>query len=321
MSSPFRCAVQRRGRSYVFACFVAATCAALPHCSPAGEPEGAATSRFERVEILIGGGSRGSGVLFPDSSIVFTCDHVLTGADDYAVRKKDGALIRMDLLERGIGDDVAILGSRAGLASVVLASVSLTCGEEISLPPMFDDGFAARVTQIDAIEQLPGVGEYAELVVTDRAPAAGTSGAPWVSGTGDLVAMSCGTRVLPSGQRVGYVIPLSSLLRRVKGTRSVAGSLAATFSPITADDKARLPADGMEVVQMRGESPLLSCNLIPGDVILRMDRDPCTSIKDVYRRVALSAPGSRFEIEFLRHVDGAILTATVETIPARLTAR
>jgi serine protease Do len=193
-----------------------------------------------------------------------------------------------------VGDWVVAVGNPFGLGGTVTAGIISARGRDI------------------------GSGPYDDYLQVDAAVNRGNSGGPTFNLNGQVVGIN--TAIFsPSGGNVGiaFAIPASvakgvvaDLMKDGKVDRGWLGVQIQPVSRDIADSLGLADAAGALVVEPQADSPGAKAGIKKGDVITALDGEPVKDPRDLARRVADIAPGTKVDVTLWR--DGKSQNVPVE---------
>jgi serine protease Do len=193
-----------------------------------------------------------------------------------------------------VGDWVIAVGNPFGLGGTVTTGVISAMGRDI------------------------GSGPYDEFLQIDASINQGNSGGPAFNAAGEVIGVNTAI-YSPSGGSVGigFAIPAAvtqDVIASLKDKGTVTrGWLGVQIQPVTADIAETLglkEAKGAIVSDVTEDSPAAKAGLRTGDTILKLNGEQVTDSRDLARKVAKVAPGSKAELAIVR--DGASQAVSVE---------
>jgi S1-C subfamily serine protease len=274
------------------------------------------------VNLRVGRGGAGSGVLFAPDGILLTNHHVVRGADAVRVRLSDGS----ELSGRAIGSDpwtdlAVVRTDGSGLPAAVLGeSAALRVGQlvvAIGSPLGFESTVTAGV--VSALGRtLRSIGGHLvdNVIQTDAALNPGNSGGPLVDSRGRVIGIN--TAVVQPAQGLSFAVPIDTaklilphLLAHGRVRRGYLG-LHGRQVPIAPDLARALELSqktGVEIALLEEDGPAESAGLWIEDVLVAYAGRPVVSVDDLHRHLTRLPVGEPQEVVLLR--DGRRLTRTV----------
>jgi len=242
---------------------------------------------------------QGSGLVIASDGYLVTNSHVVRGARELGVRVAPGERVGAELVGDDPASDLAVLRLASGSAPALplLEERRLRVGQlvlAIGNPLRFDRSVSLGV--VSALDRtLPAnAGQALEgLVQTDAAINPGSSGGPLLDAHGTCVGIT--TAVIPFARGMGFAIPahtvgwvVAMLLKQgqIERPRIGVGARGVELSP------ARTARHGqgraVEVLEVAGGSPADAAGLRSGDLLLRANGKPVSSVDDLVRTLVLT---------------------------------
>lgn len=265
--------------------------------------------------------SSGSGIIISADGYILTNNHVVADADKMVVKTQSGREYKATVVGTDPETDVAVIKVDHYFAPNEVALVgnsdSIRMGDwaiAIGNPLGLDWTLTVGVISAKGRSNLSIAGggpSYQDFIQTDASINYGNSGGPLCNIHGEVIGVN--TAINPSGQGIGFAIPISMAMKvvdqlRDKGSVS-RGYLGMLPRELTADLRSALSVpesvSGVFVERVDKNTPADDGGLKAGDVVTALDG---TSIKDVphFRMlVADHKPGSRVLARVLR--DGATM--------------
>jgi Do/DeqQ family serine protease len=232
--------------------------------------------------------SLGSGVVIDAAKrLVLTNAHVISGASSIMATFLDGRQYKADLVGSDPDFDVAILrleGSDTLPQVVVGDSSDLLIGETvIAIGNPY--GFSNTVTTgvVSAVHRTIKTkhGTFTDFIQTDAAINPGNSGGPLLNRMGELVGIN--TAIYAEAQGIGFAIPINKAKRVIAELLSH-GRVDPVWLGIRGQDVDQRIAryfglsslGGLLISDVYADSPAQRAGLQPGDVLLKMGRNPVT---------------------------------------------
>jgi serine protease Do len=248
--------------------------------------------------------SLGSGFIISSDGYIVTNNHVVKDADEIKVKlsnekeydakvigkdsKTDLALIKIDaknlyFLEIGnssqleVGAWVVAIGSPFGLEQTVTAGI------------------------VSAKGRVLGAGPYDDFIQTDASINPGNSGGPLLNLDGNVVGIN--TAIIRSGQGIGFAIPsdlASPIINQLKSSGEVSrGWLGVSMQNITkeiADYYKIEEGKGVLVADVFKGHPADKAGILPGDIILEINKQTIHSAKDLSSAIAGFGSGKKIKV-------------------------
>ncbi len=264
---------------------------------------------------------QGSGFFISEDGYVVTNNHVVDDGDSFVVVMSDGTELDAKLIGKDARTDLAVLKVEPSRKFTYVAfadDTKVRVGDwVVAVGNPFGLGGTVTAGIISANGRDIGSGPYDNYFQIDAAVNRGNSGGPAFNLSGEVIGVN--TAIFsPSGGNVGiaFAIPASTakdvvddLIDDGKINR---GWLGVQIQPVTqdvADSLGLSEAKGALVNDPQAGGPALKAGIKAGDVITAINGAPVESPKDLARKVADIAPGTKTEFTVWR--DGAAQTISV----------
>jgi S1-C subfamily serine protease len=247
-------------------------------------------------------GGLGSGVVYDESGLIITNDHVVAGSNTVQVGFADGSVVEGKVLGSDSSVDIGVVqvSPPAGLTVASLAPNPPAVGEmAVAVGSPF--GLAQTVTAgvVSAIDRPVDSegGIVVGMVQTDAAINPGNSGGALANRRGEVIGIN--TQILSQkgeNNGVGFAVPIA----RAKDVadRIVAGKPVDIaylgVSGIAATDDG---APGAKLGTIESGSPADQAGLRSGDVVTAVDGQPVRQPTDLAAAVANRSPGEQVKVE------------------------
>ncbi|MCH8297104.1 MAG: trypsin-like peptidase domain-containing protein [Chloroflexi bacterium] len=290
--------------------------------------------RFGRRQV---GFSSGTGVIFDDSGLVLTNNHVIEGGVEITVTQDDGTQIVAEVVGADRLSDLAVLrlpgdGYRylpLGTAgSLRVGDWVIAIGNALALPggPTVTVGVVSALGR--SIESSPGVTLY-DLIQTDTSINPGNSGGPLIDLAGNLVGIN--TAVLRGGggipvEGIGFAIDIDTAqqvsqqlveLGRVRWAWM--GVFLADLSPEVAAEVGLPIREGVIIRTTVIDGPSDRAGIQPGDIVVGIGGHDIATVSDLTRLLKQEfSAGQVLEVMVFRTANGA---GNLETLTLELGER
>ncbi|MED5588579.1 MAG: trypsin-like peptidase domain-containing protein [Chloroflexota bacterium] len=276
--------------------------------------------RFGRQSTGFG---RGTGVIFDESGLVLTNNHVIEGGVEIIVTQDDGTQVQAQIIGADRLSDLAVLRLPGdGYPSLPLRENGslragdwvIAIGNALALPggPTVTVGVVSALGR--SIESTPGVTLY-DLIQTDTSINPGNSGGPLIDLGGNLVGINTAVLRGSSGvsiDGIGFAVD-------VKTAQQVAlqlvelghvrwawmGVFLADLSPEVAAQVGLPIREGVIIQNTLVDGPSDRAGIHPGDIVVKIDGHDIATVSDLTRLLKQEfKAGQDVEVEVFRVVDG-----------------
>jgi serine protease Do len=275
------------------------------------EREGWGGGRFNAPPF---GGGLGSGFIFASDGQILTNAHVVAKARRIKVTLADGRTFDAGLVGSDPEVDVAVLRIGAdhlpvaelGRAPLRVGQLVIAVGNPYGLNWTVTAGV---VSALGRTLDVPGSRKMTNLIQTDTSINPGNSGGPLVDSAGRVVGIT--TAMMPMAQGLGFSVPLDTVkatIAKISKQREVksngisigVGGMRVKIEPTLQKSLNLTQQFGMELLEIRRDSPAEHAELKRMDIILAADDDTVTEPRDLQRIVRRHRPGEKVTISFLR---------------------
>jgi len=276
--------------------------------------------RFGRQSTGFGSGT---GVIFDESGLVLTNNHVIEGGLKITVTQDDGTQVEAEIIGADLLSDLAVLRLPGdGYPSLPLRENGslragdwvIAIGNALALPggPTVTVGVVSALGR--SIESTPGVTLY-DLIQTDTSINPGNSGGPLIDLGGNLVGINTAVLRGSSGvsvEGIGFAVD-------VKTAQQVAlqlvelghvrwawmGVFLADLSPEVAAQVGLPIREGVIIQNTLVDGPSDRAGIHPGDIVVNIDGHDIATVSDLTRLLKQEfKAGQEVEVEVFRVVDG-----------------
>jgi Do/DeqQ family serine protease len=251
----------------------------------------------------------GSGVIVSPEGHILTNNHVIEDADDIEVVLSDGRKALAKVIGTDPDTDLALLQIPLNNLPVIVlgqlddlqvGDVVLAIGNPFGVGQTVTSGIVSALGR----SQL-GINTFENFIQTDAAINPGNSGGALVDVNGHLMGINTAIYSRSGGSMgIGFAIPISTakqvmqdLLKNGKVVRGWIGVEPQDLTPELAESF-QLPRSagqaGLQGVVITGvlpNGPAAQAGIRPGDVIVKVDRQPVGNVADLLNRVASLTPG------------------------------
>lgn len=272
--------------------------------------------------------AQGSGFFISADGYVVTNNHVVSDGQAYTVVMNDGTELDAKLVGRDSRTDLAVLkvDDKRTFTYVKFADDSkVRVGDwVVAVGNPFGLGGTVTAGIISARGRDIGSGPYDDYLQVDAAVNKGNSGGPTFNLSGEVVGIN--TAIFsPSGGNVGIAFAIPSTVAEgvvkdlIKSGSVARGWLGVQIQPVTKDIAESLglaEASGALVVAPQEGSPGQKAGMKKGDVVTAVNGEPIKDARDLAKRIASMAPGSKAEVSIWRDGKAQALQLTLGNLPA-----
>lgn len=278
--------------------------------------------------------SLGSGFIIDTLGHVLTCNHVIAGYGAITVKLADGALLDgsdVRVVGRDPVTDLAVLRVRAPVPLVPAAlgnsdelSVGqpvMALGNPLGLEVSASAGIASAVSRW-GLARRSGP-DFQDFIQTDALVNPGNSGGPLVDVRGRVIGVCSSTRSGPQGfTGIGFASPINLALevsrQLIESGAVIRGHLGISTQPLSSDLRQALglsTQDGILVAAVTRNRPGMKAGIVPGDVIIELDGEPVSDVRDFQSEIARRRPGSIVSLTLARQGRQLAVQAVLDRWP------
>jgi serine protease Do/serine protease DegQ len=258
----------------------------------------------------------GSGVLVSADGYILTNNHVVEGADELKVLLSDEREFIAKVIGADPKTDIAVIKVEAEKLPVMtladsdnirVGDVVFAVGNPLAIGQTVTMGIiSAKGRSVGILDEVEG---YESFIQTDAAINMGNSGGALVDAKGRLVGINSAILSPSRGNiGIGFAVPINlaaTVMRGLIETGSVTrGYLGVQSQTLSADDAEALglPRDtkGVTVTDVTPGSAAEKAGLQLGDVILRINEKPVSTLRDLRMMIVQTAPGSQVKLKISR---------------------
>ncbi|WP_376988307.1 trypsin-like peptidase domain-containing protein [Bosea sp. R86505] len=257
------------------------------------------------------GMSQGSGFFISQDGYVVTNNHVVDKASEVQLVTDDGKTLNAKVIGTDPRTDLALLKVTEGgsYPFVRLATAKPRIGEWVlAVGNPFGLGGTVTAGIVSAQGRDIGSGPYDDFLQIDAAVNRGNSGGPTFNQKGEVVGVN--TAIFsPSGGNVGiaFAIPASTVEQVVaalkkdgKVSRGFIGVQIQPVTPEVAEAIGLKDPHGALVAAAEKEGPAAKAGIKRGDTVLAVDGAKIKDARELSRKIATYAPGSKVKITIWR---------------------
>ena len=276
--------------------------------------------RFGRQSTGFGSGT---GVIFDESGLVLTNNHVIEGGLKITVTQDDGTQVEAEIIGADLLSDLAVLRLPGdGYPSLPLRENGslragdwvIAIGNALALPggPTVTVGVVSALGR--SIESTPGVTLY-DLIQTDTSINPGNSGGPLVDLGGNLIGINTVVLRGSSGvsvEGIGFAVDVETaqqvalqLVELGHVRWAWMGVFLADLSPEVAAQVGLPIREGVIIQNTLVDGPSDRAGIHPGDIVVNIDGHDIATVSDQTRLLKQEfKAGQDVEVEVFRVVDG-----------------
>jgi len=276
--------------------------------------------RFGRQSTGFGSGT---GVIFDESGLVLTNNHVIEGGVEITVTQDDGTQVEAEIIGADRLSDLAVLRLPGdGYPSLPLRENGslragdwvIAIGNALALPggPTVTVGVVSALGR--SIESTPGVTLY-DLIQTDTSINPGNSGGPLIDLGGNLVGINTAVLRGSSGvsvEGIGFAVDVETaqqvalqLVELGHVRWAWMGVFLADLSPEVAAQVGLPIREGVIIQNTLVDGPSDRAGIHPGDIVVNIDGHDIATVSDLTRLLRQEfKAGQEVEVEVFRVVDG-----------------
>lgn len=255
--------------------------------------------------------AQGSGFFISQDGYVVTNNHVVENAASVQLVTDDGKTLDAKVIGTDPRTDLALLKvtESGSFPFVQLASGKPRIGDWVlAVGNPFGLGGTVTAGIVSAQGRDIGSGPYDDFLQIDAAVNRGNSGGPTFNQKGEVIGVN--TAIFsPSGGNVGiaFAVPAATVeqvISQLKSDGKVSrGFIGVQIQPVTAEIAAAIglkETHGALVAAAEKDSPAAKAGIKRGDTILAVDGEQVKDARDLSRKIAKFAPGSKTSITVFR---------------------
>jgi serine protease Do len=272
----------------------------------------------------------GSGFIVDGNGLILTNNHVVEGAQKLTVQLADEREFEAEVVGTDKPSDLALIRIKrppSGLTPLRFGdSDKLQIGEWVVAVGAPFGLYESVTTGIISAKgrQNTGISTYGNFLQTDAAINPGNSGGPLVNLDGEVVGINTAIYSQSGGYMgIGFAIPVN-LARTIQASLQKHGKVERGWLGVSIQSVSRDMAEALGLKIPEGgivhgaligdvvpDSPAEKAGLKRGDLVIRIQGQEVKDANDLMNRVALLAPGTKAELEFIRDGKERKLTVTV----------
>lgn len=271
--------------------------------------------------------AQGSGFFVSQDGYVVTNNHVVQNAVEVQLVTDDGKTLTAKVIGTDPRTDLALLkvNESGSYPFVQLAAAKPRIGDWVlAVGNPFGLGGTVTAGIVSAQGRDIGSGPYDDFIQIDAAVNRGNSGGPTFNQKGEVVGVNTAI-YSPSGGNVGiaFAIPaatVKSVVEQLKKDGSVArGFIGVQIQPVTsevADAIGLKDAHGALVASAEANGPAAKAGIKRGDTIVAVNGEKVADARDLSRKIATFAPGTKTNITVWRDGKERVISFEVGKQPA-----
>lgn len=273
------------------------------------------------------GMAQGSGFFVSQDGYVVTNNHVVENAVEVELVTDSGKTLAAKVIGTDPRTDLALLKVKdAGdFPFVKLSEGKARIGDWVlAIGNPFGLGGTVTAGIVSAQGRDIGSGPYDDFIQIDAPINRGNSGGPTFNQNGEVVGVNTAI-YSPSGGNVGiaFAIPASTVKQvvdQLKTDGKVArGFIGVQIQPVTSEMAEAIglkEAKGALVAEAQGDGPAAKAGIRRGDTITAVNGDAIKDARDLSRKIASFAPGSKTTITLFREGKSREVTFEIGRQPA-----
>ncbi|RDJ22980.1 PDZ domain-containing protein [Bosea caraganae] len=271
--------------------------------------------------------AQGSGFFISQDGYVVTNNHVVKDAIEVQLVTDDGKTLAAKVIGTDPRTDLALLKvtEPGSFPFVQLSQAKPRIGDWVlAVGNPFGLGGTVTAGIVSAQGRDIGSGPYDDFLQIDAAVNRGNSGGPTFNQQGQVIGVNTAI-YSPSGGNVGiaFAIPaatVSNVIDQLKKDGSVArGFIGVQIQPVTsevADAIGLKDAHGALVASAEANGPASKAGIKRGDTILAVNGEKITDARDLSRKIAGFAPGTKTNLTVWRSGKEQVISFEVGKQPA-----
>lgn len=271
--------------------------------------------------------SQGSGFFVSQDGYVVTNNHVVENAVEVQLVTDTGKTLDAKVVGTDPRTDLALLKVKdaGNYPYVQLADAKARIGDWVlAIGNPFGLGGTVTAGIVSAQGRDIGSGPYDDFIQIDAPINRGNSGGPTFNQNGEVVGVNTAI-YSPSGGNVGiaFAIPASTVKQVVESLKKdgtvARGFIGVQIQPVTgemADAIGLKDAKGALVAEAQGNGPAAKAGIRRGDTITAVNGEAVKDARDLSRRIAAFAPGTKTTITVYREGKSRDVTFEVGRQPA-----
>ena len=254
----------------------------------------------------------GSGVIIGSEGYILTNQHVIDGADEILISLADGRGSQAVLIGEDKDTDIAILqvpitgliGIRVpDMPTIRVGDVVLAIGNPLNVGQTVTMGIVSATGR-----NRIGLNTFENFIQTDAAINPGNSGGALINARGELIGINTAIFSQSVGaQGIGFAIPISlalDIMQQIiefgevtRGWLGVEGTEISARAALATGDPG---IQGALIVGVFINSPADKARIRAGDIVVAVDGNPVSGIRDLLDLITRHKPGERIQVTIFR---------------------
>ncbi|WP_420959919.1 DegQ family serine endoprotease [Brucella sp. IR073] len=275
--------------------------------------------------------AQGSGFFISEDGYIVTNNHVVSDGNAYSVVLQDGTELPAKLIGTDPRTDLAVLkvdDAKRKFTYVALGDdKNVRVGDwVVAVGNPFGLGGTVTAGIVSALGRDINAGPYDDFIQIDASVNRGNSGGPTFNQQGQVIGIN--TAIFsPSGGSVGiaFAIPASTAKtvvdQIIKTGHVQRGWIGVSIQPVSkeiAESLGLAEPKGALIAEPQANGPAAKAGIEAGDVVTAVNGEPIEDSRDLARKVAAIAPGSKAELTIWRKNAAKTISVTVGTMPKEL---
>jgi serine protease Do len=266
---------------------------------------------------------QGSGFIISQDGYILTNNHVAGQTEKLEVTLSDGRTLDAKVIGTDAQTDVALIKVEAeDLPTLKLGNSDeievgewvLAVGSPFGLTGTVTSGIVSAKNRNSM-----GITDYENFIQTDAAINPGNSGGPLVNLKGEVIGINTAIISRSGGYNgIGFAIPINmgqqiceQLMEHGSVTRGYLGVMIQPLTSELAESFGLKDETGVLVGDVTQDGPAQAAGIQRGDVIVKIDGQPATSVPQLRNRIAMVKPGTEVKLMVVRDGKRKNITLTV----------
>ncbi|NIA12897.1 MAG: PDZ domain-containing protein [Nitrospiraceae bacterium] len=268
--------------------------------------------------------AQGSGFIYDKEGHIVTNNHVVENADTITVTLSNGKEYEAEVVGRDPDTDLAVIKIEAegdlpvaplgDSSTLKVGQFAIAVGSPRGFEGSFSFGHISALGR-DSLN-LPGL-RFQNFIQTDAAINLGNSGGPLCNLDGEVIGISIA--IVFGANSLGFAIPINTakeivpvLISEQKITRGYLGVGIVNVNSDYAEASGLPDQKGAFVKTVQPGTPADRANLMPYDIIRKVNGDAVESAGDLVRRISNQPPGAVVMLELWRKSEAIEVEVTLD---------